>query len=197
MSAALDLTRPASHPVVEREAPQHHPCHCIRQGWIVATTHSQAERWATENLQRRGYRAYLPLVAIRRRDRVTPSLRRVVHVPLFTGYLFVHHDSRNSWRPIYETPGVRGVIRNGSQIQYAPEAAVSALQADEARRAAPLPPSLFLASGTPVAVSGGPLRGHHAIVVASTDHTAIIQLIMFGELRDVAVDVDCLTARDE
>src|SRR5215469_2871571 len=65
--------------------------------WAVVQTHPQAERWAETNLRRQGYPTLLPLMRVRRRDRVLRSLFHTVEVPLFPGYCFVTVTSH--WTP--------------------------------------------------------------------------------------------------
>ena len=173
-------------------------CNSPRSGWIVAVTHPQAETWADSNLQRRGYRCFLPRYATKRRDPVLRTLTRIVIAPLWPGYLFVHHDSRDSWRPIYETPGVRSVLKTRDQIQWANAGDVSVLQASEASRRSIAPPGASWAPGMPCSpVAGTPFAGHPAVVTEIlSGNRAMIALLLFGELRQVSVDVDSLVARE-
>jgi transcription antitermination factor NusG len=177
----------------------YHQCYgnSPRTGWIVATTHAQAERWADANLQHRGYRTYLPLVARRRPVPALRTLSTVVLVPLWSGYLFVHYDSRDPRRPIRETPGVRDVIRCGNQIQWAPEAEIRALQATEAARRSLTPETTQWAPGALCSLLAGPFAGLPAIVTSLHRDEATITLMFLGHLRNVSVNLDCLKVRDE
>ena len=190
----LDVT---AYPVVDTPH-RDHPCHGIsRAGWIVAVTHPHAELWAQTNLRTRGYNTFLPLHLVRRRDRVTPTITRTMLAPLWPGYCFVAYDSRDPRRPIRETPGVRDVIRCGSQVQWCPDGVVSALQATEdARRSLP-PPGARWAPGTPCSLAQGPMRGFPAVVTHCDHDTATIACLFLGQLREITVPVDSLVARDE
>lgn len=168
-----------------------------RSGWIVACTHPQAETWANLNLQRRGYRTYLPLYAAKRRDPVTHTLTRIVQRPLFAGYLFCWYDSRDPRRPIRETPGVRDVIRCGSEIQWVRPGVLEAVQASQAERAVYRQPSAILAPGTPVAVSKGALAGWPAVVTQVGHDMATVAVMMLGHLREVAVQLNAIQPRTE
>jgi transcription antitermination factor NusG len=176
----------------------HHQCRCnsARSGWIVATTHSQAEFWAETNLQRRGYRVYLPRYSAKRRDPVLRTITRIVRLPLFPGYLFVHHDSRDSWRPIYETPGVRSVLKNGNQIQWARAGAVEAVEASEDLRRYAASPEPLYRPGAACGVDYGAFQNVPAVVLSVGREMALVSLMMFGCLREVAVSLDCLRPRD-
>lgn len=199
MSVAIDTpSREALQPVAAQDVHKHHLCYGnSRQGWIVVCSHSQAERWANSNLQRRGYRTYLPLMTVRQRDRVIRSQYHTVQRPLFSGYLFCWYNSRDPRRPIRETPGVRDVIRCGSEIQWASNGAVDALQALDAQRAVYHRPEAEWPPGTPCAVSGGVFDGHPAVVLQTGSEMALVSILMFGALREVAVQLNCLMPRDE
>src|SRR5215469_15530779 len=132
MSLALDrkpdtrLDRADPGPFHARNA---RPRYSIRP-WACVYTHPQAEAWAQTNLQRAGYETLLPLMRVRRRDRVVRSLWHIVERPLFSRYLFVRFDhTEASWSPIRAAPGVRDILRDRDKVLYAPEAVVSALQA--------------------------------------------------------------------
>jgi transcriptional antiterminator RfaH len=168
--------------------------------WHVVATHSQAERRATYNLAQQGYETYLPLVTVRRRDNAIRSLMHRVEVPLFAGYVFVRFDAaRDPWRPITNTPGVYALLRSSSTGIPEPvrAGAVEALQAgNEARRSIP-PPGASWAPGAACSPGKGhPLAGHPAVIVSVGQNMALIAVMMFGELREVTVDVNCLMPRD-
>jgi transcriptional antiterminator RfaH len=172
-----------------------HPCHSIR-GWAVCYTNPQAERWAETGLRRQGYTTFLPLIAVRRRDRVLRSLWHTVEVPIFSRYLFIRFNHRaESWSPIRDTPGVRDLIRIGAEVQYAPEAAVSALEAAIAERATHGPETTQWAPGAPVALLAGALRGHPAVVLSTHGEHATLAVLLFGALRQVTAPVAWLVAR--
>lgn len=174
----------------------HHRCCGIRQGWIVATTHPQAERWAQTNLRQNGYRTFLPLIAARRRDRAIPSLFHRVQVPAYPGYLFVWHSSADPRRPIRETPGVRDVVRCGSVTQWCPDGTVEALQSALQADATLSAPSPLWKPGAACSIASGAFYGLPAVVTSITDQTATIAIMMLGQLRQVTVDTDSLAPRD-
>ena len=162
-------------------------------GWAVARTHPQAERWADANLRRQGYRTFLPLQAVRIRDRVLPTLTRVVHRPIFPSYLFIHLSRRDIWRPIRETPGVHDVIRDANGIQFAAPGSVEALEALQELDAPPIP----WEPGTPCSLASGPLRGMPAVVTAVSGNTARVAIMAFGALRSATLSLNCLIPRED
>jgi transcriptional antiterminator RfaH len=175
------------------------PCYSIRSHrWACVYTHPQAEIWADTNLRRGGYPTYLPLYATTVSDRATPTIRHVVHRPLFARYLFLLFDHLSeSWSPIRATPGVADLIRAGSEVAYASEAAIEALRASEGVRRFLPPSNTQWAPGTPCSLAVGPFAGLPAVVTAQHNDEATITVMFLGHLRNVLVPLDCLKAREE
>jgi transcription antitermination factor NusG len=163
--------------------------------WCVAKTKPQAERWAQFNLMRQGYTVYLPLCAVRRRDRVLRSLIRTVEVPLFATYLFVQHMPGTSWRAMRGTLGVSSIVCSGGEIRYARDGDVEALMATEALRRTPASSSLHV--GAPCRLLTGPLRNNDAVVLDVSGKTADVAVLLFGELRRIVVPLDALNPRED
>lgn len=167
----------------------------IHDGWIVVHSYPQAERWARDNLNRRGYETYLPLMAVSRRDRVIRSLHHTVDVPLFPRYLFVKFPG--NWTPVRYCPGVYRIVSAAGKPNLASNAAVSALQAVEDVRASLPLPSRKWAPGTPCVVGNGMFDEVPAVVLQVGTEMATVAMMWFGALREVTVQLDCLIARDE
>jgi transcriptional antiterminator RfaH len=163
--------------------------------WGVVHTHPQAEHWAAQNLQRQGYEAYLPTHTVRIRDRTLPTLTRPVERPLFTSYLFVAVPL-TLWGPIRHTLGVRSLLMSGEKPYLLPDAVWSALQAGQELRRSVQAPGAYWAPGTPCSPGNGVFTGHPAVVVSVTGQRAIIAMLLFGELRQVSVDVNSLVAQE-
>lgn len=172
-------------------------CNSPRTGWIVAVTQPQAESWADTNLSRRGYRTYLPRYAAKRRDPVLRTRTQIVLAPLWPGYLFVHHNSRDSWRPIYETPGIRSVLKHRDQIQWVRAGAVEAVEAlEDARRHLPAVNAQW-APGAVCRVATGIMAGFPGVVLSTGHDMALVSLMFLGQLREISLPVECLVARDD
>ena len=164
--------------------------------WGVVHTHPQAERWAAQNLQRQGYEAYLPTHVVLRRDPVLRTLTRSVEAPLFTSYLFVAVPL-TLWGPIRHTLGVRSLLMSGDRPSIVATALLDVLRAAEGVRRSVVAPGASWAPGMPCSpATGTPFAGHPAVVVSVTGQRAIIATVMFGELRQVSVDVSSLVARE-
>jgi transcriptional antiterminator RfaH len=163
--------------------------------WHVVTSHPQAERRAAQHLAEQGYEAYLPLLAVQRRDAAIRSLKHTVLVPLFSRYLFVRFDNgRDPWRPILSTLGVATLLRRQDTgiPEPCPEAAISALQATEASRRSLTPARAAWAPGAVCAPANGILAGHRAVVLRVTRSHATVALMLLGALREVTLPLDSL-----
>jgi transcription antitermination factor NusG len=176
-------------------------CYSIR--WACVYTQPQAETWAASNLTTAGYRVWFPTSVVQRRDRATPTIRHAVTVPLFPRYGFIAFDHRDtSWSPIRNTPGVVDLVRCGSLPAYTADTAVTALRialdGAEAAAASIDAQDARRRVGARVAPgNGSPFAGHHAVVTEILPaNRARIAIMMFGELRQVSVDVSSLVARE-
>jgi transcriptional antiterminator RfaH len=157
--------------------------------WFCVQTHSQAERWAHENLTRQGYATFLPLVTERRPDRVTPSMTHKVEMPLFRGYLFVRFcPLTDQWRPIVSTRGVRRLfltetmrpipVRRGQIEKF--------MEQSDARSvlAAEMP---AFAEGELLRVTAGPFADHEGVCLWSSETRTRLLMQVLGS--EIAVDV--------
>jgi transcriptional antiterminator RfaH len=169
--------------------------------WAVCQTHPQAERWAQVNLTRCGYQSYLPLAAVRRRDRVLSSLWHTVLVPLFGNYLFVRMTARDSWTPIRYCPGVLRLIlaSHNSHPDRVPRGIVEAIQAGEAARLSPAAATSSWAPGAPCRLAAGPFANHDAVVLTVNlpASVASVGVIIFGAVRSLTVPLASLIPREE
>ena len=79
--------------------------------WYVAYTHARGEIKAQQNLEKQGFRTYLPRFLKERRH-----ARRVdtVAMPLFQRYIFIRMDiAKARWRTIQSTVGIQHLLCRG------------------------------------------------------------------------------------
>lgn len=99
------------------------------QRWYVAHTQTHGEQRACLNLERQGFRTYLPRY---RRERRHARRRDVVRAPLFPGYIFVQFDAGNApWHSINGTFGVKYLICYGERPAAVPDGVVEEIAARE------------------------------------------------------------------
>ena len=121
--------------------------------WIAVATQPNAEGQAVQNLKRQGYECYCPHTRVLRRH---ARRSETVDRPFFPGYLFVRLDlTRDQWRPIMYSRGVRAVVRFGEELGVVPDAVVESLVAGEANGGLkPAPASERLEVGQQVSLHG-------------------------------------------
>ena len=118
--------------------------------WYVVHTKPRQEGIALENLERQGYRCYLPRRWV---QKVRRGKAQLVQEALFARYLFIHLDSSHqgqSWTPIRSTLGVAQLVRFGTQPAKVDDALIELLRAREAQAE----PQALFAAGDAVIVTG-------------------------------------------
>jgi transcriptional antiterminator RfaH len=158
-------------------------------------THPQAERWAEQNVARIGYRTYLPLVAVRKRDRAVRSMWHTVLQPLFPGYLFVVVGRGDPWTPVRYSPGVRSLLVASDGLQHCRPGAVEALQAGEELRRVLQPAGAGWRCGDACRLADGVFAGTDAVVTQLRGSRAVVALVFCGELRQAVVELAGLERR--
>ena len=121
--------------------------------WIAVATRPNAEAQAVQNLKRQGYECYCPYTRVSRRHaRRSGTVER----PFFPGYLFVRLDrTRDQWRPIMHSRGVRTVVRFGERLGIVPQGVIESLLAKEEDGGLKPPPAAErLEVGQRVALNG-------------------------------------------
>jgi transcriptional antiterminator RfaH len=157
------------------------------QSWVAAGTHSHKQSTAIRNLLGQGFEAYCPLV--RRRWRHARKVQEVLR-PLFPGYVFVAiNPTKQRWRPILSTVGIRTLVRFGDSFGMLPSRFVESLRSHEIEGAVSLysQPSSY-EPGDQVRLCDGPFEGLIATVLAVEDH-ARLQILMHLLNRGVRVRV--------
>jgi transcriptional antiterminator RfaH len=121
--------------------------------WFVARVLTHQENRAQFNLDRLGFRSFLP--RLRRTVRHARKLRDTLN-PLFPGYIFIVIDlSKHRWRSINGTFGVASLIMGAEQPTAVPPGVVEALVAScESRGVVRLDDSLEI--GQKVRILSGP-----------------------------------------
>jgi transcription antitermination factor NusG len=155
--------------------------------WCVYQTHPQAERLAAHELSRAGYRSYLPLIAVKRRDPVIPTMFHKVLVTRFRGYGFVELGPAQPWIPIREAAGVLRVLLTNSgrpapvrfgdiEWQMAQDDKLCDLKADVLPEFDP---------GIRVRVEDGPFTSFSGTVIECDGMVTLVEVEMFGRLIPV------------
>jgi len=155
--------------------------------WYVVSSKLRRERYAAQQLGRRGVEVYLPRLLLVRRG------ARVVR-PLFPGYLFALLVLPGDAARVAWTPGVRRLVTFEGEAPALPPAAIEFLRAQAgtdgviAARPQPLP------VGRRVRVTDGPLAGLVGIIEDPPDargRVGVLMDILRAQTR-VSIDADSL-----
>lgn len=158
--------------------------------WFIAQLKPNGFVRAKLNLERQGFRTFMPLreTTVRQGRTVRDVLR-----PLFPGYIFVEFSPKvTQWRGINNTFGVLSLIsgRIDAPTSVPPDLMKALLAGcDETNKL--LPPEVFLA-GRSVRVLSGPFKDFLAKVQQTSDDERVRLLL---DLMGRAVLIDC-AARD-
>lgn len=157
--------------------------------WHVLWTHSNCERLVYEQLRAHGFETLLPMMAqwVRRR-----GLRCLSRVPMFPGYLFVHHAiDKTSYLQICKARGlVRILGEQWDRLAVVPEREIQAIQ-KLVGTDLPALPHPYLREGQRVRVTRGPLANAEGILLKSEPETGLLVLSVELLRRSVAVQIDC------
>jgi transcriptional antiterminator RfaH len=155
--------------------------------WYLIYSKPQQERVARENLERQGYRSYLPMIRNRRRRQ-----GRYVAViePMFPRYLFVHlNDQTDNWGPIRSTIGVANLVRFGMQAARVPHSLIEMMESREEGGVQMLDLPEFKA-GDRVRIVEGVMAGYEAIFQAKTGKERVLLLLRFAEDRTARIQIN-------
>jgi transcription antitermination factor NusG len=157
--------------------------------WVALWTHSHCEQVVYDQLAAKGFEAFLPTIRTWSRR---AGAQRLIPLPMFPGYLFVHHAiDKHSYIEIVKSKGlVRILGARWDHLSTIPEAEIGALQkvlsAD-----VPVMPHAYLREGQRVRISKGPLTGLEGILVRSRPSRGLLVLSVERLHQSVAVEVDC------
>ena len=152
--------------------------------WYAIWTRSRHEQIVREQLEKKGFEAFLPTIArwSRWKDR-----KKKIDWPLFPGYCFARFDG-NERLPILTCTGVVSIVSFDNEIAPIPEQEIdgirrlvqSDLQYD---------PCALIREGQMVEVVSGPLKGVFGRLVRKGAHARLILAVdLIGQAVSVEVD---------
>ena len=161
--------------------------------WHVLWTRSHCERLVADQLAAKGFRVFVPTLAVwsRRGER-----RALAPSPMFPGYVFLHH-ALDKWSDV-EVRKARGVVsilgEGWDRRAVVPAAQIDAIaRVVEARL--PAVAHAYLREGQRVRIIGGPLTDTEGILVRTKPGKGLLVLSIELLHGSVAVEVDCTLAR--
>jgi transcriptional antiterminator RfaH len=162
--------------------------------WYVAKTRPNAETKALCNLERQGFKAYLPRY-----------LRRVSHArkvrwlprPLFPTYLFVAlSPTQQRWRAINSTFGISHLVCHSDRPASVPDGIVEQIQNNEDEDGLVLTGrKIPFEKGAKVNVISGAFADHTGLFECSADDERVVILLdLLGRQVRTRLKLDALTA---
>lgn len=161
-----------------------------QSNWFAVVTKPRQEQIALQNLERQGYKCFLPM-AENPYQRRTKNQKRIE--PLFPRYLFLNAiaESQNL-APVRSTQGVLNMVRFGTELAVISDQIINAIK----QRITPetglikIEP-IKMKPGDTVKVFDGPLTGLNGIVQErNSEHRTIILMKLLG--RPTKVEVNTL-----
>ena len=155
------------------------PPSCIR--WYLVQSQVGREIQAHTNLNRQGYKTFLPVTL--RTVRHARQLR-TTESAYFPGYIFVSLDvEQQAWRPINGTLGVVRLFAIGARPIPVPVGVVEGLQAIVGPDGF-LDSRVTLAAGDPIRLTAGPFADRMGFVqsLSSGERVRVLLAIMNGEV---------------
>jgi transcriptional antiterminator NusG len=157
--------------------------------WHSLWTRSHCERLVHDQLAARGFRLFFPTIeAWSRRG----GVRHLISVPMFPGYLFLHHAvDKVSYVEVLRARGLVAILgERWDRLAVVPDAEIEAIRRVLEVRL-PILPYPYLRDGQRVRMTDGPLRDVEGILVRSKPRKGLLVLSVELLRRSIAVEVDC------
>ncbi len=143
--------------------------------WYAVHTQVHGEQRAKENLERQGFRVWLPLYWKTRRH---ARRRDTVLRPLFPRYLFISLDLETQrWRSVFSTRGVSTLLTVDGAPLAVPEGTVEGLQAGADSDGHFTIRPKALAPGETVRIAEGPFAELEAVFQEEHDGNRVLVLL--------------------
>jgi transcription antitermination factor NusG len=153
--------------------------------WYALQTRSRHEKKVAAELQEKGVSVYLPLIQQVRRwsDR-----RKIIHVPLFACYAFVHTPSLPEARSAaFQVWGALGFVGPNNQGLPIPDVEIENIRRLLNSKVA-LTPYAFLEVGQRVRVRGGALDGVEGVLVATGGPRLVISVSAIHQSLSISIE---------
>lgn len=160
--------------------------HALR--WFALYTRSRHEKLVHEELLKKGIETFLPL---RKVTRHWSDRKKIIHEPLFPGYLFVRTPFTSRFTVLNTVGAVRFVGKPSDPLEVPPQELITIQRFMEQEiQADPFP---YLKEGQRVYVRSGPLKGVEGFIVRKDKHCRlVISLDLLTQSTSVVIDEACV-----
>jgi transcription termination/antitermination protein NusG len=157
--------------------------------WFAVWTQSHREQIVYDQLVAKQFEAYLPMMRTWSRR---AGKRRLIPMPMFPGYLFVHRAiDKLSHIEILKTRGVVRILGEpGNRLVPVADTEIHALQQVTGTDLGVMPHP-HLREGQRVRIEVGPLAGVEGILLRRRPNRGLLVLSVDLLCQSVAVEVDC------
>ncbi|MFJ3044324.1 transcription/translation regulatory transformer protein RfaH [Herbaspirillum chlorophenolicum] len=159
--------------------------------WYLVHTKPRQEACAQQNLERQGYKCYLPLL---QKEKVRQGSLTIEDEALFPRYLFIRLDpgaSGKSWAPIRSTKGVSRLVSFGSEPAKISDDLILAMQTQQQN--SQQQPQRAFEAGQRVRLVTGVFSGIEGIFQEANGERRVMVLIeMLSNRVSIAVAPDAL-----
>ena len=157
--------------------------------WHVLWTRSNAEQIVHDQLTSNGFELLLPKIHVWTRRN---GLRHPSHVPMFPGYLFLHHCmDKVKYAEVLKTRGLVKLLgESWDRLAVVPDREIEAIHKVHSSRLAARP-HVYLRDGERVRITQGLLAGVEGILVRSKTNKGLVVISIDMLQRSVAVEIDC------
>lgn len=158
-------------------------------GWYALYTRSHCELLVYNQLAIKGFQVFFPRMEIWSRR---AGQQRLISVPMFPGYLFLHHAiDKNSYLEVIKARGlVRILGERWDRLSVIPDVEIISIQT-VLQAHVPILPYAYLKEGQRVRITCGPLTGAEGFLVASKPAKGLLVLSIELLQRCISVEVDC------
>jgi len=156
--------------------------------WHVLWTRSNCEHQVWTRLTAQGIEVFLPRIGTWSRR---GGQRHLVQVPMFPGYLFVHHVmDKASYIEVCKSPGLVSILgERWDRLDVVPDPEIEAIQR-ALRTKLPVLPHPYLREGQRVRITRGPLADVEGIFIRGNGNKGLLVVSINMLHRSVAVSVD-------
>ena len=152
--------------------------------WFAIWTRSRHEHMVREQLERKGYEAFLPTIPkwSRWKDR-----KKKIDWPLFPGYCFARFDAHDRL-PVVKCTGVVNIVSSDGEISPIPDVEIDGIRklVESDLQYDPCP---LIAEGAMVEVTHGPLKGVVGRLSRKGAHARLVLAVdLIGQAVSVEVD---------
>jgi transcriptional antiterminator NusG len=162
--------------------------HRSRQ-WYVLHTHSRCEQLVQQQLVAKGFQLFLPTVEMWSRR---AGLQKAIRVPLFAGYLFLHHTmDKYSYIEVRKARGLVNILSEGAgQLAVVPDSEINSIRS-VIQNKHPILAHPYIREGQKVRIRCGVLAGVEGVLLRTSVDKGFLVLLVNILQRGLAVEVDC------